>query len=73
MRHSRHSYATHQLEAGVELKTLQDLLGHEDLATTSLYLHLSKKHLQAVTTPLDRINIQGPANVPLSRRLLKSK
>ena len=69
----RHSYATHQLEAGVELKTLQDLLGHEDLATTSLYLHLSKKHLQAVTTPLDRINIQGPANVPLSRRLLKSK
>lgn len=44
----RHSYATHQLEAGMDLKTLQVLLGHDDLATTSRYLHLSKKHLQAV-------------------------
>jgi integrase/recombinase XerD len=67
----RHSYATHQLEAGVELKTLQVLLGHEDLATTSLYLHLSKKHLQAVSTPLDRITTIRLGSVPLSRRLRK--
>ena len=67
----RHSYATHQLEAGVELKTLQVLLGHEDLATTSLYLHLSKKHLQAVSTPLDRIATVPLNSVPLSRRLRK--
>jgi site-specific recombinase XerD len=67
----RHSYATHQLEAGIELKTLQVLLGHEDLATTSLYLHLSKKHLQAVSTPLDRIATVRLSNVPLSRRLHK--
>jgi integrase/recombinase XerD len=67
----RHSYATHQLEAGIELKTLQVLLGHEDLATTSLYLHLSKKHLQAVSTPLDRITTIRLRNVPLSRRLRK--
>src|SRR5690242_5341998 len=67
----RHSYATHQLEAGIELKTLQVLLGHEDLATTSLYLHLSKKHLQAVSTPLDRIATIRLKNVPLSRRLHK--
>jgi integrase/recombinase XerD len=67
----RHSYATHQLEAGVELKTLQVLLGHEDLATTSLYLHLSKKHLQAVSTPIDRISVDRTEQVPLSRRLRK--
>ena len=67
----RHSYATHQLEAGIELKTLQVLLGHEDLATTSLYLHLSKKHLQAVSTPLDRIATVRLSDVPLSRRLHK--
>lgn len=67
----RHSYATHQLAAGIELKTLQVLLGHEDLATTSLYLHLSKKHLQAVSTPLDRMATVRLSNVPLSRRLRK--
>lgn len=66
----RHSYATHQLEAGVDLKTLQVLLGHDDLATTSRYLHLSQKHLQAVSTPLDRIRVaNGPTQIPLSRKL----
>lgn len=65
----RHSYATHQLEAGVDLKTLQVLLGHLDLGTTSRYLHLSQKHLQAVSTPLDRLtSLNSPANVPLSRK-----
>ena len=67
----RHSYATHQLEAGIELKSLQLLLGHADLKTTSLYLHLSKKHLQAVSTPLDRITTIRWRTVPLSRRLRK--
>ena len=67
----RHSYATHQLEAGMDLKTLQVLLGHDDLSTTSRYLHLSKKHLQAVSTPLDRIGARPPAQVPRSRRLHK--
>jgi len=65
----RHSYATHQLEAGVDLKTLQVLLGHLDLGTTSRYLHLSQKHLQAVSTPLDRLkSLNSAANVPLSRK-----
>jgi integrase/recombinase XerD len=67
----RHSYATHQLEAGMDLKTLQVLLGHEDLATTSRYLHLSQKHLQAVSTPLDRIGMKPATQVPRSRRLRK--
>lgn len=67
----RHSYATHQLEAGMDLKTLQVLLGHDDLATTSRYLHLSQKHLQAVSTPLDRIGMKPATQVPRSRRLRK--
>jgi integrase/recombinase XerD len=67
----RHSYATHQLEAGVDLKTLQVLLGHRDLETTSRYLHLSNRHLQAVSTPLERIRMKPAATVPRSRRLRK--
>jgi len=67
----RHSYATHQLEAGMDLKTLQVLLGHGDLETTSRYLHLSNKHLHAISTPLERIGMKPAAAVPRSRRLRK--
>jgi len=44
----RHTYATHQLEAGVDLPTLQNLMGHADIRDTAIYLHLSKRHLQAI-------------------------
>jgi integrase/recombinase XerD len=62
----RHSWATHLLEAGTDLRTIQVLLGHGDLETTAQYLHLSQRHLQAVINPLDGLALSSSENV--SRR-----
>jgi site-specific recombinase XerD len=67
----RHSYATHMLEAGADLATIQTLLGHARLEHTAVYLHLSQRHLKAVANPLDTLAISRPDEVKRSRKLAK--
>jgi len=55
----RHTFATNLLESGVDIRTIQILLGHSSIISTTIYLHVARKDINAVKSPLDLIDMSN--------------